>query len=213
MRSPAEEITLPCFSQLFIGTNSYWYWRSSMKIHAILTAILVLIMLIVPITAADTQESFSSAGALYSKSVDLANEGKYPEALDAADTALAMNVTALTGLIQSNRAGILVMLHRDNEAITAADAALAVEGNLTAVHSIAWYNKGNALRNLGRLSEAEGAYAKAYALDNTLVPPDISKDTPVPPTPKSPLPALSVPVALGMLYGVALLVRKRKEIL
>ena len=179
-----------------------------MKIHVIPIAMMVLLMLIVPCIAADSEESFNSAGALYSKSVDLANEGKYQEALDAADSAIAMNVTSLTGLIQSNRAGILVMLHRNNEAITAADAALAVEGNLTTVHSVAWYNKGNALRALGRISEAQDAYAKAYALDNTLVPPDMSKDIPVSPTPKSSLPALSVFIAFGMLYGVVLFLRK-----
>lgn len=180
-----------------------------MKIRVIPAAMLVLFMLIVSGIAADSQEAFNSAGALYSKSVDLANEGKYQEALDIADSALAMNVTSLTGLIQSDRAGILVMLHRNNEAITAADAALAVEGNLTTVHSVAWYNKGNALRALGRISEAQDAYEKAYTLDNTLVPPDMSRDIPVSPTPKSPLPALSVLVAFSMLYGVFLLLRKR----
>jgi len=131
--------------------------------------------------SANTTSTLTSTGALYTKSVDLANAGNYQEALDAAGQALAMNVTSLTGLIQSNRAGILVMLHRDNEAITAADAALAVEGNLTAVHSIAWYNKGNALRALGRIAEAQDAYNHAYALDNTLVPPDMSADVPVAP--------------------------------
>jgi tetratricopeptide (TPR) repeat protein len=158
-----------------------------MKFHIMPIVILITVMLIVPLAAADSQESFNSSGALYSKSVDLANAGKYQEALDAADRALAMNVTSLTGLIQSNRAGILVMLHRNNEAITAADAALAVEGNLTTVHSIAWYNKGNALRALGRIAEAQDAYAHAYALDNTLVPPDMSADVPVTSMPESPL--------------------------
>ncbi len=148
-----------------------------MKIRVILMAVLILVMLVVFGTASDSQESFNSAGALYSQSVDLANEGKYQEALDAADRALAMNVTSLTGVIQSNRAGILVMQHRYDEAITAADAALAVQGNLTSVHSIAWYNKGNALRALGRITEARDAYDHAYALDNTLVPPDMSGDT------------------------------------
>jgi tetratricopeptide (TPR) repeat protein len=168
-----------------------------MKFHGILMAVLVLTMLIVSAAAADLQESFNSSGALYTKSVDLANAGNYQEALDTADQALAMNVTSLTGLIQSNRAGILVMLHRDNEAITAADAALAVEGNLTGVHSIAWYNKGNALRALGRIAEAQDAYTQAYALDNTLVPPDMSADVPVTATPKSPLSALLVLSALA----------------
>jgi tetratricopeptide (TPR) repeat protein len=158
-----------------------------MKFHIMPLAILITVMLMVPLAAADSPESFNSSGALYSKSVDLANAGKYQEALDAADNALAMNVTSLTGLIQSNRAGILVMLHRNNEAITAADAALAVEGNLTTVHSIAWYNKGNALRALGRIAEAQDAYTHAYALDNTLVPPDMSADVPITSMPESPL--------------------------
>ncbi len=188
-----------------------------MKIHGILMAFLVLIMLIVPCTAADSQESLNSAGALYSESVDLANEGKYQEALSAADKALAMNVTSLTGVIQSNRAGILVMLHRNNEAIIAADAALAVEGNLTTVHSVAWYNKGNALRALGRITEAQDAYAYASTLDNTLVPPDMRGDVPVSSAPelpfspaqKSPLPAFLVLVALSVLSGTISASRKK----
>jgi tetratricopeptide (TPR) repeat protein len=147
-----------------------------MKIHGFLIAMLVVVLLAVPGAAADSQESFNAAGALYSQSVDLANAGKYQEALDAADKALAMNVTSLRGVIQSNRAGILVMVHRYDEAVTSADAALAVEGNLTSVHSIAWYNKGNALRALGRVAEAQVAYDHAFALDNTLVPPDMSGD-------------------------------------
>lgn len=193
-------------------------------------------MLVVPLTAADSTEPVNAAGALYSKSVDLANEGKYQEALDAADQALAMNVTSLTGLIQSNRAGILVMLHRQDEAISAADAALAIEGNLTTVHAIAWYNKGNALRALGRVPEAQDAYTHAYALDKTLVPPDMSADVPVTgvstppeslltpartlqlsptatpglnPTQKSPLSALPVMGALGIFYGMVSLFRKK----
>jgi tetratricopeptide (TPR) repeat protein len=187
-----------------------------MKIHAILLTVLVLVALIVSAAAEDSQDSLNSAGALYSESVDLANAGKYQEALDAADKALAMNVTSLTGVIQSNRAGILVMQHRYDEAISAADAALAVEGNLTTTHSIAWYNKGNALRALGRVAEAEAAYSQAYALDNTLIPPDMSADMPVtsapdaqlPPARKSPLSAMLVLVALGIIAGAVSLFRK-----
>ena len=191
-----------------------------MKIHIIMLVMLILVIQIVPGAAADSQESLNSAGALYSSSVDLANAGKYQEALDASDKALAMNVTSLTALIQSNRAGILVMLHRNDEAITAADAALAVEGNLTTTHSIAWYNKGNALRALGRVAEAQDAYAKAYALDNTLVPPDMRGDitdvpvsttlkSPLLPTQKSPLSALLVLIALGVLSSTVSLFKKK----
>ena len=149
-----------------------------MNTRIICVSIVLVLSLIAPCMAADAQDSMNTAGALYSQSVDLANEGKYQQALDAADKALAMNVTALTALIQSNRAGILVMLNRNDEAITAADEALAVQGNLTTVHSIAWYNKGNALRALGRTAEAKEAYNNAYALDNTLVPPNLGPDLP-----------------------------------
>jgi tetratricopeptide (TPR) repeat protein len=173
------------------------------NIHVILTALLLLAMLMVSGAAADSQELLNSAGALYSKSVDLANEGNYQEALDVADQALAMNVTSLNALIQSNRAGILVMLHRNTEAIEAADAALAAEGDLTTVHAIAWYNKGNALRALGRITEAQDAYDHAFALDTTLVPPDMSGDIPGSPAPGSPLSAGPVLAALGLVFCMA----------
>jgi len=180
-----------------------------MKFDRIPTAILITVVLLAPLAVAVSTQPENSAGALYSKSVDLANEGKYQEALDAADQALAMNVTSLAGLIQSNRAGILVMQHRYIEAIAAADAALTVEGNLTTVHSVAWYNKGNALRAQGRIAEAQDAYSRAYALDNTLVPPDMSADIPVINTPKSPLLAGLVPVALGIFCCLCSFLRKK----
>jgi tetratricopeptide (TPR) repeat protein len=98
------------------------------------------------------------------------------------------------------------MLHRYEEAITAADEAIAVEGNLTSVHSIAWYNKGNALRAQGKNGQAKDAYDKAYALDSALVPPDMSADVtniPVTPTKKSPLSAGMVLAALGIIPFLA----------
>jgi len=60
--------------------------------------------------------------------------------------------------------------------------ALSSNQNLTTVFSIAYFNKGNALKNLGRIDEANAAYAKAHELDNSLVPPDLSL-VPVPSTP------------------------------
>ena len=180
-----------------------------MKFRILLLTVFITGILLLPSFAADSGELTNSAGALYSKSVDFANVGKYQEALDASDQALALNVTSLTGLIQSNRAGILVMLNRNTEAISAADAALAIEGNLTSVHSIAWYNKGNALRALGRTTEAKNAYAEAYALDNTLVPPDLSGDIPVTTATKSSLSVLPAIAALGSL-GCAFAIARKK---
>jgi len=139
-----------------------------------LIAILIIalaLLVILPSISSNPANKFNEAGALYTKSVDLANEGKHAEALEAADDALALNVTSLEPLIQSNRAGILVMLGRNREAITAADVALSSNENLTTVFSVAYFNKGNALKNLGQIDEAKAAYAKAQELDKSLIPP------------------------------------------
>lgn len=141
----------------------------------LLIGLFLVILAATPVAA--ESDRFNTAGVLYSKSVDLANGGKYEEALKAADDALALNASSLTLLIQANRAGILVVLGRYEDAMTAADAALSSSGNLTTTFSIAYYNKGDALRHLGRINEARAAFARAQELDPTLVPPDL---TPVP---------------------------------
>ena len=142
-----------------------------MNFRFVTTCVILLIFISGLVNAAETSTGVQSAGALYDKSVDLANAGKYNEALLAADQALALNVSSLMPIIQANRAGILTVIGRYNEALVAADAALASEGNLTTTHSIAWYNKGDALRHLGRVDEAKTAFARAQALDPTLIPP------------------------------------------
>lgn len=167
----------------------------------IITVCIAILSLVTIAMGADSDNLMNPAGTLYSSSVDLANEGKYQAALDAADSALAMNVSSMTGLIQSNRAGILVMLNRNEEAVAAADAALAVEGNLTTVHSIAWYNRGNALQALGRVEEAKESYARAYELDKTLVPP-------VPVTTKSPLPVF---IVIASIIATVIIIRQLKD--
>jgi tetratricopeptide (TPR) repeat protein len=150
--------------------------RTYMIAGSLIAVLIIALALIVilPSMSADSSTKFKDAFTLYSNSVDLANEGKYVDALKAADDALALNVPQLVPLIQSNRAGILVMLGRNSEAITAADIALSSNENLTTVFSIAYFNKGNALKNLGRIDEAKAAYAKAHELDNSLVSPDLS---------------------------------------
>jgi tetratricopeptide (TPR) repeat protein len=164
----------------------------------------VIILVLVPgmVSAAEPNIDLQSAGALYSKSVDLANEGKYTEALQASDQALALNVSSLMPVIQANRAGILTVMGRYDEALVAADASLASDGNLTTTHSIAWYNKGDAFRHLGRVDEAKIAFARAQALDPTLLPPkDITAlITPVPTTMKSSLPWSLAAGALALAF-------------
>jgi tetratricopeptide (TPR) repeat protein len=183
-----------------------------MNVKRVMIAVLISFCLCFSVMAAEPSDQFKGAGALYSKSVDLANAGNYSGALELSDQALAMNVTSLIPLIQANRAGVLVMLGRFNEANAAADVALGAEENLTTVHSIAWFNKGNALRSLGRLDEAKTAYAKAYALDKSLVPPDLSQAAPLPTTPaKSPVGWITLPIAITLVtLFVGLRYRHRK---
>jgi tetratricopeptide (TPR) repeat protein len=174
----------------------------------------VIVLLFVPclVHAAEAPADLQSAGILYSKSVDLANEGKYIEALQAADQALALNVSSLIPVIQANRAGILTVVGRYDEALIAADASLSVEGNLTTAHSIAWYNKGDALRHLGRFDEATAAFARAQALDPTLLPPTdtTSPLTAVPTTVKSPLPGSLAAGALILVFCIGVCSREKR---
>jgi tetratricopeptide (TPR) repeat protein len=148
----------------------------SNRTYLIAIAIIAVICIVVaagvflfsnPAPATTQASSFQVAGALYCQSVDFANAKNYKEALQAADLALAQNVSSLTPLIQSNRAGILVELNQYDNAIAAADAAIAAPGNLTVLKSIAYYNKANALYALGRVTDARAAYANASALDPT----------------------------------------------
>jgi tetratricopeptide (TPR) repeat protein len=139
--------------------------------------LLALILVVSPLLAADTTGQENNAWYWYNNAVDLANEGKFSEALVANEKALSINETI--PLAWANEAGILVQLQRYDEAITAADKVLSVNStDMPNAYAAAYYSKGDALRALGRTAEAQDSYAKAYALDNTLVPPDLSRDTP-----------------------------------
>jgi len=167
-----------------------------MKFNRFLIIILIVAALFLPVMAADEINQTSNPYYWYNKAVDLANEGKYSEALQANEQALAINESF--PLAQANKAGILVQLGKYDEAIIAADKALAVKANTTTAFAIAYSNKGDALRHLGRIEEAKAAFSKAYELDNSLVPPDLSSVPLSPTTPQSPLPWFTAPVAVAL---------------
>jgi tetratricopeptide (TPR) repeat protein len=166
-----------------------------MKINRVIIVILVVSALFFPVMAAVAINQTSDPWFWYNTAVDLANEGKYAEALQANEQALAFNESF--PLAQANKAGILVQLGRYDEAIVAADKALAIRSNTTAAFAAAYANKGDALRHLGRIEEAKVAFAKAFELDNTVIRPDLSQAAILPTTSaKSPVGWITAPIAI-----------------
>ena len=155
--------------------------------------LLALVLVLSPALAADDSSQENNAWYWYNNAVDLANAGKFSEALAANEKALSINRTM--PVAWANQAGILVQLRRYDEAITAADMVLSVNNTeMPNTYAAAYYSKGDALRALGRTTEAQEAYKKAYMLDNTLVPPDMSRDIPR----STPQPdATTLPVAMS----------------
>lgn len=164
--------------------------------HAFLFAICVLAV-IVFMPAAAAEEQSGNPEYWYNKGVDLANEGRYPEALAATDRALALNQSFPRA--HAMKSGLLVMVGRYEEAIQEADMALAQGDNMTMTAFSAWANRGDALRHLGRMEEARAAFAMAQSLDPSFIPPDTNVlPVPVAPTTtKSALSPLLVPVGLA----------------
>jgi tetratricopeptide (TPR) repeat protein len=136
--------------------------------------LLALALVVVPVMAADDTGQSDNAWYWYNKAVDLANAGRFSDALAANEKALSINRSM--PVAWANEAGILVQLGRYTDAIAAAENAIS--GNSTELpntYAAAYYSKGDALRALGRTAEAKEAYAKAYALDKTLVPPVLTE--------------------------------------
>ena len=123
-------------------------------------AALVLIVLLVAtqvMTGPAAADNFDAINA-YNTGVDLANEGKFQEALASFDKALGENPNFTLAL--TSRAGVLSLLGRDNEALVDADKAIALNN----ASPDAWVNRGQALINLNRPDEALTAGEKAVAL-------------------------------------------------
>ena len=97
--------------------------------------------------------------------------------------------------------------------VEAADSSLAREGNLTTAHSIAWFNKGNALRSLGRIDEARTAYSKAAELIPTLLAPDLAIVTPFQtPTPaKTAVQWSTVLVAISLVFCIRVCFSQKRK--
>ncbi|MFA6332882.1 MAG: tetratricopeptide repeat protein [Methanoregula sp.] len=137
----------------------------------VLTAVVAL-MAFSPVLAAETTDQANNPWYWYNEAVDLANAGRFTEALQANEKALAINQSI--PVAWANEAGILVQLGRYEDAIRAADTVLSVNNSeMPNTYAAAYYSKADALLALGRTEEAKTDYMKAYELDSTLVPPMI----------------------------------------
>lgn len=161
-----------------------------MNIRTGLLVIVASLLIITPALAAEDISAEDNPWYWYNQAVDLANAGQFSAAFVANEKALSLNESM--PLAWANQAGILVQLGRYEEAIVAADRVVSVNAtDLPNAYAAAYYSKGDALRALGRTSEAADAYAQAYNLDSSLVPPMTvpgQSSVPASPSPtKSPL--------------------------
>jgi tetratricopeptide (TPR) repeat protein len=159
--------------------------------RSLILLILLAVLAIPPVLAVNGIELSNSTDPTenawhdYDQAVDLANAGKFNEALSVNEKALT--VSQNFPVAWANEAGILVQLGRYDDAIRAADTVIFSNiSGMPNTYAASYYSKGDALRALGRISEAQQSYAKAYQLDPTLVPPDLSSDGGIP-TPSSTL--------------------------
>jgi len=95
----------------------------------------------------------------FDEGVRLYNLGRYEEAIEEFDRALAINPNDMEA--HNNKGYVLNMLSRYEEAIMECDKALAIDPNIKEARN----NKGWALYNLGRYEEAIKEFNKALAID------------------------------------------------
>jgi tetratricopeptide (TPR) repeat protein len=155
---------------LFMNKGQRFIRSISMHPRTGLILVIMSLMLISPALSAETTSMDDNPWYWYNQAVDLANAGQFSDALAANEKALSLNESM--PLAWANEAGILVQLGRYDEAIVAADRVVSVNStDLPNAYAAAYYSKGDALRALGRMSEAADSYARAYRLDSSLVPP------------------------------------------
>jgi len=112
---------------------------------------LLLLLMVLPVTAADLAEQY------YSDGVNFSRLGQYSEAVAAYDKAVFIRPT--NAYAWNNRGVALDNLGQYSEAISSYDKAVTLQPG----YADAWYNRGVALRKLGRYADAVASYDKAIA--------------------------------------------------
>lgn len=120
--------------------------------------ILVLIVFVVLCAPAFGQTTADDWG---NKGVDLFNQGKYNESIQAFDKAIKLNPQDADAWY--SKGSVLSQQGKYDEAIQAYDNAIELDPQFAE----AWHNKGEALKSIGHTTEAKSAYDKANELNIT----------------------------------------------
>lgn len=116
-------------------------------------ALIFVVYIFLPSTDPNTPEGWIEKGSTYY------NDGKYPEALDAFNSAIAEDSS--NKFAWSWRGDTLDEMNREQEALDAYARALSIDPN----YAIGWSNKGYVLIKLGKYQESLEAYHFAIAND------------------------------------------------
>ncbi|NJL50078.1 MAG: tetratricopeptide repeat protein [Leptolyngbyaceae cyanobacterium SM2_5_2] len=100
-----------------------------------------------------------TAAALNGKGCALCEQGHFKPALEAFDSAIALDSTYCTAW--NNRANALCGLNRQADALAAYDRAVA----LNPQYHQAWFNRGKLLADMGAYGNAVESYNRAIALE------------------------------------------------
>ena len=107
-------------------------------------------------------DKIDEADEWYNRGVALQDKEKYEEAIVCYDNAIKLNPKN-SAAPRNNKGNSLYALEKYEEAITCHDETI----RLNPEDPTAWYNKGIALKKLGRDEEAEQCFAKARELDES----------------------------------------------
>ncbi|MCK4270666.1 MAG: tetratricopeptide repeat protein [Methanogenium sp.] len=123
--------------------------------HLLLLATIILSCLWFPVSATEDGNYIY----WYNTGTDLANEGKYEEALNAINKSLKISPDFVLAL--TTKAGLLSVLGDYKGSLQVSEHAIAIKPR----QAEAWINKANALINLGKYEEALEASEEAIRLD------------------------------------------------
>jgi tetratricopeptide (TPR) repeat protein len=129
-----------------------------MSIRTGYTLLILLCILAIPVVNADNLVAIQH----YNQAVDLANSGKFEEALEEVDLALQENPNFTLALV--TKGGILNAQGKYQDAINESDKAIVLEPG----EATAWNNKAYALIHLGEYADGLTSAEKATSLDPNL---------------------------------------------